>query len=1736
MDLTIKGKALLRFLKEAATIRRPRMHGYRSEDRVLWFSGIPRDSQEIRSPFLVPPVNELSDFWLEVKKTPPPVRKPIPQGLADWVMQEDLDSPHKEPELKKEIIILVEKEIPDPDAPPEAPCTIKETVEEIRRLEDHPEIDDAWVEYYVTHWEPWAERMRRWWKVYQVYEDVDFMRRRLEESEERFELFLGVGLLQWRDSTDKTIKRHLLTGSAEIVFDAGRGLLTVVPAASFETFKPELDMLDLADRPRLEESSVQENLEDLDTQAWDKKKVGEILREIANRARGDSQVDEDAFEPARAADGTFRVFYAPALILRERRPTAFEEVVTRLIENSDKSSGDTSEPWRRFLAEGQPLPEDDTGFIDPEKEIPVDHEYFPLPTNAEQRQIIQRLQSSPGVVVKGPPGTGKSHTIANLICHLLATGEKILITAQAPKALTVLRDMLPRDMRDLCLISLGSSREDQRQLESGVRTIIGKKNLWDQGERGQADKKIDDLEKDLRLLKEDLSKVERQLRESREAETFSHILPGGYEGTAAQIARSLDEQRERYGWLPETLHEKPPFPFNQSEVQILAEMHAKLTPDYESELKSSVGDFTLPSPEEFRRLIADLKATEDHYSQARDKADPRKFNLIQTSPKEALESTAQALRILDEHALRTARALGNLAEKVLPDLLLGENLRWSQLSEKASTIIAQIEALLEQVGSIEIIISADCDPIRLRADAERRLTYIEQGRWQGFWLIKPKVIKETQYIEAECRHNGLTASDPESLGRLIAYLKIKASAEDLIRLWPETVEDEGNLDNIFRLSITAKEKVSALGRLLEAFEKLGEECFVCIPLGERINLAYPSERLLWLAAIEAELARRAVQEACKPLDDCHKKILECLDSGKAHPCLEKLAKAFEGRDPKSWNGAFEQREAIRIEQGHYQQYQDLMGRLEQANAPLASMVRDYQGDPQWHPRLVELEKAWFWASARGWLDDVADRQRYEGLVQRYHRLKEKIEKRTEEVASARAWQGFFQRLDDFTIQNLHAWTSAVDKIGKGTGKYAYRFRRTARNYLMTCIPKIPAWVMPLHKLWDTIEAQPALFDTVIIDEASQADLSALVLLLLAKRIIVVGDKMQNSPEAVGIKEDEIARLIRVHLQDFHFRSEYRPDTSLFDHAERGFGNLISLREHFRCVPEIIRFSNDLCYREAPLVPLRQAPVDRLPPLQHAFVPGGHCEGDGQRIRNEPEAEQLVQTILQCLEDKSYEGKSMGVIILQGRAQADLIERKLAATLDPRIIAERKLRCGVPATFQGDQRDVIFLSMVASQDTPERRFRALTELDFQRRFNVAMSRAKDQVWLFHSVAQSDLRPDCLRRRLLRFIQSPWQEGRGWEGEELERLEREVVRKQRRPGDQPEPYESWFEVDVALELLRRRYRVRPQYEVAGYRIDLVVEGVESRLAVECDGDTWHGPERYDHDMARQRQLERAEWIFVRIRESEFYLDRNRAIGEVIQACNDLGVFSLDMELPPSQPEEEKPAGIKMAEEDQPEDEPLDPEEVAEEATAVAGPFTGYSDEMDFPDPREAPIANISTALKEIIQRDGPLTRSSLYHLYIEGCPHLQRSGRAVRDRLNLALRALLKAGEIVQEDELGSGKPEGLVVRQAGSPTVRLRPAGRRKLEEIPPSEIFLVLNRLQIHSAFSGPDDEELFFRKILEHFGFNQLTRTRRKHLQNLLNRFRQRRQQIQPDLKTVAEGRVLPGSLFTHGPLYEND
>lgn len=101
------------------------------------------------------------------------------------------------------------------------------------------------------------------------------------------------------------------------------------------------------------------------------------------------------------------------------------------------------------------------------------------PANPEQLQIARRLEKYGSVLVQGPPGTGKTHTIANLIGHLLAQGKSILVTSHTTKALSVLRDQVVRELQPLCVSSLENDIQSRQQLEFSINSIVEKLSSTD---------------------------------------------------------------------------------------------------------------------------------------------------------------------------------------------------------------------------------------------------------------------------------------------------------------------------------------------------------------------------------------------------------------------------------------------------------------------------------------------------------------------------------------------------------------------------------------------------------------------------------------------------------------------------------------------------------------------------------------------------------------------------------------------------------------------------------------------------------------------------------------------------------------------------------------------------------------------------------------------------------------------------------------------------------------------------------------------------------------------------------------------------------------------------------------------------------------------------------------------------------------------------------------------------------
>jgi very-short-patch-repair endonuclease len=326
-----------------------------------------------------------------------------------------------------------------------------------------------------------------------------------------------------------------------------------------------------------------------------------------------------------------------------------------------------------------------------------------------------------------------------------------------------------------------------------------------------------------------------------------------------------------------------------------------------------------------------------------------------------------------------------------------------------------------------------------------------------------------------------------------------------------------------------------------------------------------------------------------------------------------------------------------------------------------------------------------------------------------------------------------------------------------------------------------------------------------------------------------------------------------------------------------FGGVLALREHFRCVPEIIQFSNHLSYNNT-IRPLRE-PFSS--PVRPAIIPHRvHGFRDERAKTNEVEAEEIASLVIACLADPAYEFNdhgeptTFGVIPLLGDEQALLIDNMLRTHLSPDVFAKHRLLCGNAAQFQGDERDIVFLSMVDGppNDGQLRMLDAGPRELYKKRYNVAVSRARNQLWVVHSLdLERHLKSGDLRRRLLAHARDP------------QALLREIEIQSGR-------VDSPFEKQVMERLVAAGYRVRCQWPVGACRIDLVVEGNNRKLAVECDGEKWHTPEQLQDDLERQAILERLGWIFVRIRGSLFFRDPDAAIAPVFAKLEHLDIEAL------------------------------------------------------------------------------------------------------------------------------------------------------------------------------------------------------------------------------------------------------
>lgn len=1475
-DLVDKGRRLFQFLSASQRLRlapaRTTETYERQDGAVFWLGEVPEhpavstaareDAPDPEAPFLA---------VARLQPQPPPPPDP---DLEPW-----LEGPHSNPERPP--AVRQSRTVFYPDGPPEG---------EMVSLEDRPDVLAA-LQVWQSCWNGWAEHELADRPVRKLYRELFAAFTTVTSQPEDFELVLGVGCLAWHPEGYDGVRRHALVAQAGIMFDESTGTLSVHPEPSLEALTLELDMLDpaLAPVPHLHQDIVS-RARTHEAHPLDRQATGDLLRRLVNSLHAEGRYDPTDSQPG--IGGLPVLAFAPAVVLRRRSQVGLLEVF-RQIETAITEKGEVPAGLLPLVDANYEPP------VDPDPSpgamISVDEEVFlPMPMNDRQLDIVQRVDRQAQTLVQGPPGTGKTHLAAALIAHLLAQGKRVLVTAQTDRALKEVRSKLPAEIKPLAVAVLGSDLSDMADLKVAVENISRRSNEGDSVARdgAMADQSAVCLARidELRRRRADLRS---RLVDARSGEVAERAFLD-YTGTLAAIARTYREQESTFGWILEYTSpaSEAGSPLSTAEAERwLALLRHPDEPDEEAEASLELADpATLPTPQQFGALLDQRAGAEAHYSGVASLASHLAFDRIC-----ALDTAQRAG--LQQQMEELARRIQTFEQRretwiavALHDIRTGRASTWGGRARTIRGLLDEVSVGVTQLGlATRVTFAAGADRPVIEALASSLRAAVVAGKAVAvnsdgsvkIGTFTSKIIKDCRPLFDSVRVDGRPPTTADQLSTVLIQVAVERHLDALDQAWPATVSVPLEDTVHERLQWHATEL-----KLLEDLLTLGHAIAVQSAHLDQLAVPQPDWNdlngiLAYVRLVDAAAARETLARADNALEQLQTATAWLAGLPGAARVCSQVHEAVSHRDRTEYQRAADRLHQLRAICDRIEDREALLARVIVAAPNLAFAVLASPQDEAWTQRFSAFTSAWDWARVGLWIlgQETADANE---LEQQLDLTEDAIRHQIEWLAGIRAWRHALGRLTGQARADLNHYVQLVKRLGKGTGKFAAARRAEIRIAMDNCRPAVPVWIMPIYRIAEQLHVTENMFDVVIVDEASQAGLEATFLQYLAPKIVVIGDDKQVSPSAVGVDQQQLRDLASQYLYDHRFKASWQdPKLSLFDAASIWYGSKRTLVEHRRCVPEIIGFSNRIAYEpeNIRLVPVRQFGADRLNPVIPVHVPSGFETGGTGTKTNRPEAEAVAAQVQACLSDPRYAGKSLGVISLLGARQAKLINDLLLEHVPPEDWAVRDLRCGDAAAFQGSERDVMFLSMVSAPE-PGQRIGALTLEANVQRYNVAASRAKDQMWVFHSVRLDQLtNPEDMRFRLLDYC---------YNAVPNLHLDGDTVTAGLvSENERVEPFDSLFEQRVHNRLIARGYTVVPQFESMGYRIDLVVIGSKTRLAVECDGDFWHGPEQYLTDLARERDLHRSGWEFFRVRESAFYVDEHAVMSRLWAKLDKLGI---------------------------------------------------------------------------------------------------------------------------------------------------------------------------------------------------------------------------------------------------------
>jgi very-short-patch-repair endonuclease len=1458
--------------------------------------------------------DEDGPIWLKIerlKRIDPPV---TPESIREWLAASR--DPTREPILETVRVQTMPKEeadklvagglVANDDIQPTLKTgQPKGHVDVVMRIERFKDVKEVTEHYIGGPWREWAEAEKPRRRTIAIYDAFFSLQQSIQSDPEHpIEIVWGIGVSRWKLKGIE-IDYPLIEQLVELDIESEDGGIRIRPRAA----EPQLALrpffeLDNDGAPQVREFGkkfLAQTGDDKEISPFRPDTFAPILREAATQldTRGGyypDQVRDITDRTVPAASENLIVSDTWAIYARQRSSNVLLGDLDRLkaaVDEAKELPGATTrlvtEPSNqsprptRGIAIGGPGTEgigsgQTTGGGEPEE---PEHFYFPRPFNDEQIAIIKRLEMADGMVVQGPPGTGKTHTIANIICHCLATGKRVLVTSKAAEPLVEVRNHIPEGIRDLVISLLSTEREGLKQLEQAVRILsntavradvdqLGREIVAGQRRVVELREKIEKIDQELRTWAEKhLTKISLRNEKSEDG-----LMP-------AELAEHVVREQEKHSWLQDELDLDANYEPRFTDDDLAAARSARKVLGaglaYLGRSLPSMAD--LPDSATIAGLHQDLVGA---------------ANLEQRIARESfpiLSMTARDAATRAEALLTTIEQVIEFFDATTDKLWLVrifELWRRNGLDSDSTRLFNELIPVMSGIAdsrpdilrhAVRIPDGADWHP-----EVPQAVTRAARGR-RPFGPI-PFGKTEARALVQQITVQGRRPESTEDWQKVSTYLAWRDEILGFSRKWTAVREEfdlpplEDKADRIGKWIADTWTLLSGASRILQEHgPRISSEVKELLPhgvdarsvVGSKTNAVAAAEAIkLNLSKIRLTGSRGKRADLINRLAVSSGTIVEqmktCVENDLGNPNLnaQKIGDQWEALC----------RELTRIHKLRPQldQVARVSDLIESSGGfKWAQRLRSQPADDTDDPLLPGAwQESWQWSRISGYLRRIDGRDRIRELSRLRLECEDDCRKTFGEVVKLKTYLGLRRNLTDRVQAALVMFTHALSSLGTGRGKRAARFRGDARRAIENCYSAVPCWIMPTWRISEHLPAEIGSFDLVIVDEASQSSIEALPALMRGRQLLIVGDDRQVSPTAAFVEERRILQLRHNYLKEQPFGQLLLPGCSLYALASAVFpGTRIMLREHFRCVEPIIRFSFQF-YPEL-IIPLRiPKPSERLdPPLIDVYLP--HGRKDKRKI-NRIEAEAIADEVETIVKHPRFAKHTIGVVSLIGGQQAHFIQQLLLERIGEEAFHRHKIACGDSATFQGKERDIMFVSMVSSPGDG-----ALTSQVFQQRFNVALSRARDRMYLFRSIAEENLKNlQDLRLKVIRHFKDPMPETEQLVGDLIDRCE------------------SSFERDVFTRLTKLGYCITPQIGVGSWRIDLVVEGEnDRRLAVELDWDKWHPPEKWLEDMLRQRAMERMGWRFWRCWASSFLRDPGGCMADLVSTLTAMRIEPMPRE---------------------------------------------------------------------------------------------------------------------------------------------------------------------------------------------------------------------------------------------------